>query len=342
MLTQEHSKTEAGFVLPYVLVVVAILSAISILGVNTIRERTADLSVLIENQRVERALDDAEEIVTFSFLTRPMTTQGLDLSDRYIDPRTIAPDLFPDESEIPPDAIWRAEGDARRLFIRGVEVDVFYRDIAGLISINSASSSVLESWLSTYLEQPSLAKSLTAKLLDYRDQDNRRVFLGGERADYKFRTLRPPTNSSLRSFAELSHVLDWDLSQNELSILIRHFSILPMAERPVLSRAPSVLSRVLREETETVFSRGSLDLVDAAILNSRLPTENARFIFFANGAGSAPSLQRIVEFERTTGAPNLPRQRRTVADGVALVNKQEYIPDDEIRQFPVPGSSNDR
>jgi hypothetical protein len=342
MLTCKERTTERGFVLPYVLVVIAILSAISILGVNTIRERTADLSVLIENHHVERAVEDAEEIVTFTFLTRPMTTRGLDVSSRFLDPRTIEPDLLPDDSEVPDDQIWRASGELRRLNIRGVDVDIFYRDISGLISINSASSSVLETWLAANLEQPSLAKSLTAKLLDYRDQDNRRGFLGGERADYRFRTLPPPANSSLRTFHELDRVLDWDLSPVEFTRLLKHFSILPMAERPALQRAPEGLDTLFREETDTVFSRRRLDLVDEAILNSRLPSEGARFIFFANSQSGTAPLQRIVEFERTTGAPNLPRQRRTVAEGVTLLDKREYTPNDDVKQLPVPRSSDDQ
>ena len=342
MLTCKESISERGFVLPYVLVVIAILSAISILGVNTIRERTADLSVLVENHHLERAIEDAEEIVTFTFLTRPMTTRGLDVSNRFLDLRTIQPDLLPDESGVPDSAIWQASGEMRRLNIRGIEVDVFYRDAAGLISLNSASSSVLETWLSANLEQPSLAKSLTAKLLDYRDQDNRRGFLGGERADYRFRTLPPPSNSSIRTFHELDRVLDWDLSPVEFSRVLRHFSILPMAERPVLQRSPDGMATLFREETDTVFSRGRLDLVDEAILNSRLPSESARFIFFANGQNGTSPLQRIVEFERTTGAPNLPRQRRTVAEGIMLVNQQDYTPNDDVKQLPVPRSSDDQ
>lgn len=342
MLICTGSSSERGFILPYVLVVIAILSAISILGVNTIRARTADLTVLIDNHAVERAMTDAEEIVTYTFLTRPMVSGGIDLSNRIVDQSTLSPDEYPDESGIPQGAVWLATGELRRMTLRGVQVDIVYRDVGGLISINSASASVLEAWLSTYLEQPSLAKSLTAKLLDYRDFDNRRGFLGGERADYRFRTLPPPTNSSLRSFLELYRVLDWELSLAEYSQLLKHFTLLPMAERPALQRAPAELASILNEETSTVFSRGRLDLVDEQLLNSRLPSENARFIFFGNGQGGTAPLQRIVEIERTTGAPNLPRQRRTVADGVVLVDKQEYIPNDDIKQLPVPGSSNDQ
>jgi type II secretory pathway pseudopilin PulG len=342
MMECKGSHSERGFVLPYVLVVIAILSAISILGVNTIRERTADLSVLIENHHVERAIEDAEEIVTYTFLTRPMTTRGLDVSNRFLDPSTILPDLLPDESDVPDNEIWKATGELRRLNIRGINVDVFYRDISGLISLNSASESVIETWLSANLEQPSLAKSLAAKLRDYRDPDNRRGFLGGERADYRFRTLPPPSNSSLRTIDELNRVIDWELTPTEYARVLKHFSVLPMAGRPALQWSPDDLVQLYREEVGTVFSRGRPDLVDEVILNSRLPSEGARFIFFADGQSGSPPLQRIVEFERTTGAPNLPRQRRTVADGVMLVDKREYTPNDDVKQLPVSRSSNDQ
>ncbi len=330
--------SERGFVLPYVLAVLAILSLISVLGANILRTNSNSVFAMTNTAQLSSALDDAEQMTIFMFATRPMVSGGMDLSYRPVDQTAIVFGDLPDESELAPGSVWHANRESRTVQVDGLRVDIEYQDVAGLVSLNTGEQDIIELLLKALLSEPSTAGSLTAKLVDYRDSDTRRSFMGGERADYRMKGLRLPTNSSIRTLQELNLVLDWQLTDSELATLMLNSTVAPTAGFP----APRRMSEELRDslaagKTTSIFGP-LLDLTENEIVTSRYPSETGRFTLTAYGRQSGLALRRIIEIERTAGSPNLPFQRRLVAEFPIGPDANQTSLENVHRPIPFPWS----
>ncbi len=330
------SSAQSGFVLPYVLAVIAILSLISILGAKSLRSNSETIFSFRTSAELTSALNEAEEVVTFLFLTRPMVSSGLDLSDRSIETSEIAFGDTPDESELEEASIWQANGTARVLTSKGLKVVAEYQDVTGLVSLNTGTQDIIELALEHHLRRSSTATSLAAKLIDYRDMDSRRSFLGGERADYRLKGLREPTNSAIRRLEELEMILDWQLSIEELEALTSFFTAAPTAGFPSEIRMKKVLQQVLAPAKTTSIFGPILGLSENEIVTARFPSETGRFTLTVVGQGDVIARRRIVEIERTAGAPNQAFQRRLVASYPVRSELGVISQHDDTRAIPLP------
>ncbi len=204
-----HSKSQSGFVLPYVLIVIAIMSIVITLAAGRI-QKTSNLFIEIEERsEAKLALASAEAQATYVFLTSVPYIEGVNLTPVQGLTLLRVGSEKSSENDYTPD-VWKASGEDRVVNTNGGDVICEYRDISGFVPLNGSEPKYIEALL-TYLGVGTSEKeSLTAKLFDYKDVDNSRRFQGAEKAGYRLKNLPSPTNAPLRSFSELSNVMGWN------------------------------------------------------------------------------------------------------------------------------------
>lgn len=285
----KEPNKEGGFVLPYVLLVIAILSVSLMLIAERIRS-TSTLMIEMEAQfTANLAMNSAQSEAIYAFLTAVPAPDGYELNPEGIT------DVFSSrqERENPID-VWRADGEIRKTNTAYGPVLTEYRDGSGFIPINGIDRENLLALVRSFGVSEQQQRSLVAKLLDYIDEDIRRQFLGGERADYRLRQLSPPTNASLRKIAELNNVMDWKQVVDKIGY---H----GMIERVTLNpRITAVKKAFIEPELleEFDFEQSDMRPIDDMLLFDNYPTDVARFTFYYQTRDNK-LIRRKIEVDKT-------------------------------------------
>lgn len=308
-------RAQRGFVLPYVLATIAILSLIAVLGANTLRAAQVNLRRLDSHDQLRIALADAEAIVLDTFLTSTVVRQGL-----YLGARQTGVDFELEfgggeaESDLDETLVWNAVGGVRALEIDGVGVSVAYQDAGGLVSLYSSDPSLVDALLQTLAGAGGSVDQLAAKLGDFVDADDTRRFTGGERADYRMARRPAPTNSPVRSWAELGAVLGWaEQPFYRDRSLLNYITFFPGSSSPRVAGMTTSLAATLTRDQRRVREVED-PLSDSGVVSSLYPTPRARFTLTAISPDGASGLRRIIEAERTAGAPDFAVARRLIAE----------------------------
>lgn len=331
--TSIRPGTEPGFVLPYVLAVIAVVSLLAVIAARSL-ETGQDLTVSVQKQiDLKLAADEAEQIATYVFLVSPVTAAGLDVSGREVDQELILEGTLPSEEGLTDADIWRANGGIRQIQIGNLDVRVRYQDADGLVSLSSTSPDIIQRWLARLPQPPSDPEGMAAKLDDFRDSDNNRQYKGSERADYRLLQRPPPSNSSLRGLPELRSVLGWQdfLARFDPDLLseLTWFYTSPV---PREAGMPSNLTaRLAQHEQDRIASAGR-ELAFELFADEMLPGPRAQFDLTACDRAAATCLRRIVEIEKTRGGPDLPYYRRLVFEGISpmLGSRVEETANDKL------------
>lgn len=330
----------AGFVLPYVLAVIVILSLITVLGAEVLRRSVSSATAIESKYRYNQALDRSERIVMHLFLKSPMAGTGLRLRQAADQRQNRSAENIQDLGVSQDEDIWQANGTWRQLNLDGLNVYIMYQDVAGLISLNFADTDIIERALASGLGEDADVTSLTAKLVDYRDTDARRSFQGGERADYRLKRLHPPTNSSLRTLKETSRVMDWGLSSPQLDFVTRNFTVLFGASRPIESRMRAETKNILNlAQTDLELTR-SESLLQQELLSPPYPSETGRFTFLLIDPNTGVGLERIIEIQRQSGSADQAFYRRLITQDTVISEDYMIGDSDEIAKLPLPWASN--
>lgn len=304
---------ESGFVLPYVLAVVAILSLLTALGAEALMRSQGAIGEMADRNTLVWALDEAEAGATHVFLTRPMVSAGLDLSNRPVDEAELMMGEPLSEEGLDQADIWSATGGVRQAVIGDNVVEIAYQDADGLISLNSADLPVLTAWLKSVIGDGEEARILSARIADYRDADSMRQFLGAERADYRLARLSPPSNSNLRSFEEIGHIFGFAQKRSLDREAFMYTTLFATSGMPRKAGIPVQLLPILSAFTGNLTGYSD-DLVETQLIDSRFPSERAQFVLTATSPNARFGLRRVVEIERTAGAADQPFTRRCVAE----------------------------
>lgn len=323
-------ESERGFVLPYVLATIAILSLIAVLGANTLRDAQMNVRKLETHDRLGEALDNAEQVVLDTFLTATLVPDGL-----YLGPRLTQHDTdlelgliergdAEDQSQE-----WSARGGLRRVDIGEVPVAVEYRDATGLVSIYNGSQELVARVVRDGARSEGQAEQLAAKLADFMDMDDERQFSGGERADYRLARMAPPTNSPVRNWEELAAVLDWAEQPffKDYSLL-KYFTFFNGGSTPRMGAMTPALMQML-EDSRRRAREVEDPLTDTVAAISVFPSNRARFVLTAAAPGNAYGVRRVIETERSARAPDFPVSRRLVAEYM--------VPADELESLDLDG-----
>lgn len=126
-----------------------------------------------------------------------------------------------------PDAPGRLPLDGRpvRVELAGGTATVAVRDVGGLVDLNGAGAELLAGLIAAVGADRATAEELAARILDYRDPDDRPEPLGAERADYAAAGLAwPPKNAPFERVDEIRQIsgIDGALAERLEPLLTVH------------------------------------------------------------------------------------------------------------------------
>jgi len=332
--------SEQGFVLPYVLVVIAILAIAGTIAAQRLTKAAAIVTELQEFAQAEQIFASAEAAAVYSLLTGNSVQGGYDLSpDSPIlwefgfmsaDGKRVLRD---DAASAIPRNIWSGKGELRRYALPGREEQappqavVAYRDASGLVRLNRSAESVLLPVLEAAGATRPEARKLVSTLLDYIDPDDNRRLNGAESLNYRTQNLPPPTNAPLRSYAELGHVMGWAEAMRTLDMqLVKDLTTLKLGPgyRPTFS--PERLKQLLDAPEDSLIPSQQIDIMQQAQRNVSTPSQFARLVMFVP-RNDGRYQKRVVDIERFLGGIGDPYRRHWVYDSVVLESDLRFYID---------------
>lgn len=302
---QDHT---AGFVLPYVLAVIAILAITTSIAATRLQSITRSLLALENHNRLELSFANAETEAIFALITSTDAKLAVNLSpDAKVSTDFGDLDLGTDNTSAvkTEDDFWPVNNGKRLHRSVGHTVLITLQDTKGLVSINGAPDSEIQALLQANGLTKSKSRQVSARMLDYRDGDNKRSYLGAERADYRMRKKRPPTNMPFRSHQELKQVFGWhdDTNTIDLQGLIDATTI---HQHTHISAAfvPTGIAEILEIDQDENQEKAEIIDLDQIGSISNFPSNQFRLCFTSQNNNIAGSFQdrRCLEIERTANS----------------------------------------
>ncbi|WP_371396368.1 hypothetical protein [Fretibacter rubidus] len=322
---------QAGFVLPYVLVVIAILAMAGAIAATRLQNTTQTLASISAQNRTDRMIDNAERVATFALLAANPVLGGYDLNPdspvqsefgpmtldgRRMDPRT-AEAITPD--------MWQVNGGVRQVQTPDGPVIIVLQDVSGLPSLNTPLQAGLDQLLVQAGADPRQANQLVRRLADYVDADSIRRLNGAEATDYTLRRMAPPTNSPLRSYSELSQVMGWADVMPSLDMdMIKARTTIQSATDFREQFAPM---RYIGPQGESLMDNNFDQMIGGVLRRDRTPTSNLRLSLYAqrtSGPDAGLWDKRVIEITKQTGHITHPHRRLWVLDSTVLETQTEF------------------
>ena len=290
-----------GFVLPYVLVAVALLAAVTIFAAQNL-SRGADTLIRLErSSEIDLAFHAAETEALLWILTAQPNNGG------YQKIRQLPARGGLNVTE-PIGRLWGVKGDMRRIETSFGPVFVSLQDVTGLISLRTPDEDLFVKFMRGFNILPSESKGLLAALQDYQDVDSRRRFQGAEAIDYRQRGLPLPTNQEIRSLAELPRILGWPeaLAKIDMEKFERFVSLSSRVSSTRDTHLSPALARHLNARAPTA-ARGRVS--SNVFANDNFPSPVFRLMFEAvmvNAEGQMTLRRRVVEYTSTVNRLAVP------------------------------------
>ncbi len=338
MDTSINSKPDAGFVLPYVLVVIFILALASTIAVRSINASGQVVTALNDDVFADQRLASAEAQSLYIYLSSAPVKGGIDTSHTPWTGDDIL-DGF-DVSRLAKGALWTAGGGRRVLRTPNGDVDVTYRDVSGLVLLNGSNPKMMEDLLHGLGLKKTDAKIASAKLGDYIDTDRNRRFRGGERSDYRLKRKAPPANGPIRAIEEVYRILDWDalITPKVFNQLRRLTTLTTKTSYYRKKFLDAELGKLLGlDDQDNTFGKiagPTIDFVDEASFSIETPTKLGRFTF-STPKGNGQTKIRVVEYERLASAPGRPFRRHVVFEETGNVSDNRTARDTGENFTPV-------
>ena len=339
-MTYRAQKNEAGFVLPYVLVVIAILAIAGTIAAQRLQKASAVVGDMQERLRAEQVLQSAEVAATYSILTGNPVTGGYDISTEspiawefgFLSPDGRRPLREGDANAVEKN-LWTGNGYLRRYDkvagemtneddAQAPQAIIAYQDVSGLASLNNGSPHLLLPIFEAVGASRAEAQELLDTLNDYTDPDSRRRTRGAEDFDYRTQKFPPPPNAPLRSYEELGQVMGWAEVMPRLDMqALKDMTTLKMSPGFRLIFASDELKTlvggVMGGEDGSLMPSQSIDLMTQVALNNRRPSQFARFIMWVPRADGRYQ-KRVVDIQRFLGGVGEPYRRHLVYDSTVL------------------------
>lgn len=319
------SSNDQGFVLPYVLVVIAILAIATTIAADRLQKSTSILLKIKDQKRIERQLYTAEAEAIYGWLTGISVEGGIDLNSN----NPVISDLGfaiaegsvthagRDFSDLERD-LWGGDGGKRVSIQKEGDVIIVLRDVAGLVSLSAGEDEAILAVLETLEVSKDKARGLVAKLRDYTDADNNRQFAGGERADYRLRNMSVPTNSPLRNYAELNRILEWgDTIENiDFEAFQEMTTLQPRSKVKKIFSSPELID-VLRLDQPDIETESTVFNIEDLEAGSTSLSDTSRLTFWIKGDGASYH-KRVIEVKRRSGNYKKPYRKFWVYDAIVL------------------------
>ncbi len=305
----KHSHS-SGFVLPYVLVAIALLAAITLFTAQNLSRGTDSLVQLERSRQIDLAFHAAETEALLWLLTAQPREAG------YQKVR----DITRRNQLTTTEAIgekWGLKGDMRRIATAYGPVFVSLQDVSGLLSLRIPDEPLFKDLMGGFGIPPSDAGRLLARLQDYIDPDSRRRFQGAEAVQYRQRGLPPPTNTHLRSLSELPRILDWPeaLARIDMAKFERFVSL---SDRTTATSQANLSPEIaVHINARAALGRQSTELFSDDIF----PSPVFRLTFEApmtNEKGQSIIRRRLIEYTRTVNLIAEPVKKVWISDRTVL------------------------
>lgn len=332
-VSETGARSEAGFILPFVLVVLSCLALIAAAAFGAVSKAVSVMTALEEGSAEDAALATAEAQAAFAFLTSTPVSEGLWLGAPAVaadDPSgepTVADRLAAgtlDPGAVASDDYWRGNGAARSVFANGRRITVQYRDAGGLFALASANEDRTAVFLELLGLSRDAASEMAARIADYEDPDHVRRFRGAERADYRLFSRPPPTNSPLRNPEELGRVLGFfEVAPPGFWREVLDFATTDQGVLLAYAAPP----RLLPLASAVGADDGGLDAISS---QTRRPSGRARFLLHVTGEGR--SRTRAVDIRRPPPISQAPFQRFMVYETTEIAQRAPSL---DVENAPV-------
>jgi len=333
------NKSEQGFVLPYVLVIIAILAIIGTIAAERLQRSSNMVSRIQEQSDVNLAFMNAESEAVFTLMSAITIEGGFNLDQNALiktDFGFVNSEGIPiaiDENEIPEPDFWSIRGGERRANAGNLPVRVEIWDTTGFISLNTAPLEIIAAVFKALGLTTQNAQTLSARLLDFRDSDTIRQFRGAERADYRLRQKSIPSNAPFRTYKELQAILGWSELSQGLD-MIEFMNMTTLDQKTSLVRqaiAPSLVLNALGIDLETARNARQTSLDDIGSVGD-IPTDGVRLkLQILRPSGGIEV--RAIDITRQTGHLNKPFSRLWVYETTVLGDNKmgAKVPLDELK-----------
>ncbi len=319
------SVNERGFVLPYVLVVIAILAIAGTIAAQRLQKATHIIDDMQARIKTERILVSAEAAATFSILTGNPVRGGYDLSPNspiIWEFGTLYPDgrrqMNAEQAAQTVKDIWLATGQLRRFDLEERSAVIALQDLTGVLSLNAPNAPRLMRVLEAAGMTRQEARALVINLRDYVDNDNIPRPNGAEALDYRFADMQAPANSPLRSYGELAQVMGWAEVLPALDMIkLKDMTTIELTQSYRIPFSTEALKTVLRINPNNLMPSQHIDIMERAAINHVNPTSNARLILWAARTDGRYD-KRVVDLERFSSGVGQPYRRRWVYDSTVL------------------------
>ncbi|HHL42267.1 MAG TPA: hypothetical protein ENJ42_01495 [Hellea balneolensis] len=309
------TKRNTGFVLPFVLVSIAILSLATVIAMQRLSNSTQVVSNFKSKSTADLAFSSAQNQVLYAVLSAEPVEGGL-----HLRPPPAALDPFARKRS--PDTVdaknyWRADGGVKTFETAFGTVQVIYFDTGAFVSLNTAPAQDIVNLLRYHGLKPDAARQAAARLIDYRDADNIRLFRGAERPDYRLHKLPGPANSTLRSFEELSSVMGWGEIINKIGLydLQQTATLNPRGYLKTRFVAPSLRAALgLNVQSSVLGGKGSRF---ADRNNDTYPSKRGRFILQFTGS-TGIKFEKAIEIDRRINSLEKPFRVYLVYDTIVF------------------------
>ena len=331
--TQPHA--ESGFVLPYVLVVIAILAIAGTIAAQRLQKASAIVGEMQDRVYTERVLLSAEAAATYSLLTGNQGNGGYDLSPEspiVWEFGLLSPDgrrpLREDAAGKITKNLWRGDGSLRRYALSGsgraTDAIVSYRDAAGLLPLSEGNPDFLLPVLEAVGAPRPQARDMLAALADYVDPDERKRPNGAESFNYRTQNLTPPTNAPLRSYRELARVMGWEETMRSMDMTsLKSMTTLNSGASYREAFAPESLRQIIGLNDAAISASQKLDIFEQIELKNSTSSQRARFTIWAPRSDGR-FRKRVVDVERFLGGIDTPYRRHWVYDSTVL--ESDFVP----------------
>jgi len=267
-----------GFVVPYVLTAILVLSLITVFAMNHL-SKAVRVSKLIELAQVEsQRIDGTQNKLLYILLTATPMQDGYDLGggiygeEKEFGARDLPENYIKDVWV--PNGTWRAIDD----------VYVSLQDEAGLVPINTANEDVLRDLFELAGASSVASRALSAELSDYIDYDFDVRPGGAERIQYRHAKLSEPPNEALRNWVEIKQLRSWSDYQGEIDFeFLQTMTTLKDVQFGISVKYAAIPLAALVEQQQSNRSSGISDALGLnAALESR-PSDRVRVTIVSLG-----------------------------------------------------------
>ena len=193
-------QPQQGFVLPVVLVLLALMMSVAIGVVWMLDQQRTSVALQRKQLQAQQDMQATEATLKYLLATRPLSTMGL--ATNVFSPSPLYQDTSSLKENLLLDGRWYQGIGQTRFSLQ---------DQSGLAPINNTNDELklLDKLLTTEGVAIGERQHLIDTLNDYIDTDDLKRLNGAESSDYRRAGLPPPPNRPFQLPQELTNVLDW-------------------------------------------------------------------------------------------------------------------------------------